>query len=317
MHVKAGSDSLASQTLRSRNNGRDAEPTVTLEQRLSDEARFFKSWLDNPLVTGAVSPSGRALARMMARYVDLSVPGPIVELGPGTGPITEALLQHGVAPERLILIEFDPDFCKLLKRRFPAVRVVQGDAYHLRQTLDHPTLANILKVPAACVVSSLPLLNKPEEQRLSLLEEAFSCMGPQGSFIQFTYGLMSPVPRNRVTGRFTATPSPSVWFNLPPARVWVYRRFSGSSQRPAKIHDLLGRLRSGKAKVQRDFKRDFEAAREWLNFAGRFKAGRFKAGRFKPVSSHPVTQPLYAKQEANHLGRTRHADVCFDRGQRP
>ncbi|NDA46857.1 MAG: hypothetical protein EBY21_06185, partial [Alphaproteobacteria bacterium] len=91
--------------------------------RFADEARFLKAWIEKPLLTGAVSPSGRSLAKMMARYVDPALPGLVIELGPGTGPVTQALLQRGIAPERLILIEYDPDFCKLLARRFPRVRV--------------------------------------------------------------------------------------------------------------------------------------------------------------------------------------------------
>ncbi|MGH8513616.1 MAG: class I SAM-dependent methyltransferase, partial [Gammaproteobacteria bacterium] len=97
-----------------------------IEERLADEARFFRSWLDNPAVAGAVSPSGRSLARMMARYVDPHKGGPVVELGPGTGAITEALLARGIAPGRLFLVEFDPGFCKLLRRRFPGVHVIKG-----------------------------------------------------------------------------------------------------------------------------------------------------------------------------------------------
>ena len=62
--------------------------------------------------------------------------GPVIELGPGTGPVTEALVEHGVDPARLILVEFNPDFCRLLRTRYPAATVVQGDAYRLRRLLD-------------------------------------------------------------------------------------------------------------------------------------------------------------------------------------
>ena len=86
-----------------------------IEKRIADEARFFRSWLDNPALAGAVSPSGRFLARMMARYVDPIKGGPIVELGPGTGAITEALLERGIAPGRLFLVEFDPRFLQALE----------------------------------------------------------------------------------------------------------------------------------------------------------------------------------------------------------
>ena len=135
-----------------------------LEQRIADEARFIRAWFDNPMKTGAVSPSGRFLARMMARYVDPERPGPIIELGPGTGPVTEALIARGIAPERLVLVEYDAAFCRLLARRYPAATIVKGDAYRLKETL-----AGILGAPAAAVVSGLPLLTKPERQRLDLL----------------------------------------------------------------------------------------------------------------------------------------------------
>ena len=193
-----------------------------LEDRLADEARFIKTWFDNPILTGAVSPSGRFLARTMARAVDPEGTAPIVELGPGTGPITEALLKRGVDPNRLVLVEYDAAFCRLLRKRFPRVQVVQADAYDLRHGL-----RGVLPAPAAAVVSSLPLLNKPETSRIALLEDAFALMQEGGSFVQFTYGMHSPVPRG--CGDFTADASAPVWFNLPPARVWVYRRGDGSS----------------------------------------------------------------------------------------
>jgi phosphatidylethanolamine/phosphatidyl-N-methylethanolamine N-methyltransferase len=191
---------------------------LRLEDRLVDEARFIWTWLDNPILTGAVSPSGRFLARMMARAVDPAGSGPIVELGAGTGPITQALLSRGVDPRRLILVEYDGAFCRLLRQRFPRVQVLQADAYALTRSL-----AGVLDEPAAAMVSSLPLLNKPDAQRVALLEEAFQLMAPHGSFVQFTYGMRSPVPRAAAL-EFEADVSPPVWLNLPPARVWVYRR---------------------------------------------------------------------------------------------
>ena len=207
---------LRSQIKRSNSQGK-----ASLEERFADEARFFKAWVENPKVTGAVSPSGRFLARMMARYVDPSSSGPIVELGPGTGPVTVALLKRGIAPERLVLVEFDAYFCKLLARRFPRCKIVQGDAYNLAKTLD-----GLLEEPAAAVVSSLPLLTRPDADRTELLRQSFAMMQPEGRFIQFTYGMVSPIPRRlHASGAmpFEAEPSPPVWLNLPPARVWIYR----------------------------------------------------------------------------------------------
>ena len=185
--------------------------------RFEDEARFLRSWLERPLVTGAVTPSGKMLARTMASYVDPRVPGPVIELGPGTGPVTDALVRRGVAPDRLVLVEFNPDFCKLLQRRFPKARIVRGDAYDIRRTLD-----GLLEEPAAATISSLPLFTKPPETRIDLLEAVQDLMRPGAPFIQFTYAMVPPIPTD--PRRYTAQASNRVWLNLPPARVWAYRR---------------------------------------------------------------------------------------------
>ena len=157
--------------------------------RLDDEVRFIRSWLEKPLAIGAVTPSGRALARTMAAYIDPSVPGPIIELGPGTGPVTEALVSQGIDPARLVLVEFDPTFCRLLRARYPTATVVQGDAYGLKRLL-----ASLLQQPAAAVVSGLPLFTKPLRMRLRLLFEAFGLMSPGAPFVQFTYNAVPPIP---------------------------------------------------------------------------------------------------------------------------
>ena len=182
-----------------------------------DETRFLRSWLERPLVTGAVTPSGKMLARTMASYVDPRLPGPVVELGPGTGPVTEALVRRGVAQDRLVLIEFNPDFCALLKRRFLKATIVDGNAFDIRGTLE-----GIIDEPASATVSSLPLLTKPLDQRLHLLNAAHGLMHRGAPFIQFTYAVVPPIPARSQS--YTASGSNRVWLNLPPARVWVYRR---------------------------------------------------------------------------------------------
>eukprot|EP01037_Dinobryon_pediforme_P008153 gene8153-8237_t len=172
-------------------------------------------------MTGAVSPSGRMLAAKMASYVDIDGLDPVIELGPGTGPVTEALLARGISPERLVLIEFNADFCIALRRRFPGVNVIEGDAYGLAQTLAQAGISR-----AAAIVSSLPLLTHHEAKRLQLLAEAFSLLKSGGLFVQFTYSFQSPMPLE-VTGLplegIVAEVSPVIWMNLPPARVWTYR----------------------------------------------------------------------------------------------
>jgi phosphatidylethanolamine/phosphatidyl-N-methylethanolamine N-methyltransferase len=252
------------------NQRSSSKPNTPIEERIADEARFFKSWLDNPAVAGAVSPSGRFLARMMARYVDPRKAGPVVELGPGTGAITEALLARGIAPGRLYLVEFDPGFCKLLKRRFPGIHVIKGDAYQLSQTL-----RGRLRRPPAAIVSSLPLLLKPETQRLALLADAFDCMSPDGCFVQFTYGRVSPVRRDKASALdFHVEASPPVWLNLPPARVWIYRRHAQAAKsvvqrRPNPAQEFFDRLKLGTEKIHLDLKKEIAAAKARLRIETR------------------------------------------------
>jgi phosphatidylethanolamine/phosphatidyl-N-methylethanolamine N-methyltransferase len=186
-------------------------------ERFGDAAQFFRTWAEKPLQLGSVTPSSRYLSRAIARHIDPRSDGPVIEIGAGTGPVTEALLHRGVAEKRLVLIEYSADFCKLLRRRFPAATVVQGDAYSLVKTLD-----GTVEAKAAGVVCGLPLFTKPEAMRLDLLRQAFSLMKQDAPFVQFTYAVVSPMPLRNAF--FEARRSPRVWRNMPPACVWVYRQ---------------------------------------------------------------------------------------------
>ena len=185
--------------------------------RLDDEVRFLRSWIEKPLHMGAVMPSGRVLARTMAQYVDADSSGPVVELGPGTGAITNALIEHGIDQKRLVLVEYNPGFCALLRDRYPLATVVQGDAYTLRDSL-----WDVLSVPASAIVSGLPLVTKPMLTRLKLIRDAFAALAPGAPFVQFTYSVAPPIPKS-LPGVSTEA-SERIWMNLPPARVWVYRK---------------------------------------------------------------------------------------------
>lgn len=162
-------------------------------------------------------PSGRLLARTMAQYVDVDSQGPVIELGPGTGAITNALIQHGVDQKRLVLVEFDPGFCALLRDRYPQATVVQGDAYKLADTL-----WSLMAQPASAVVSGLPLVTKPMLTRLKLIRDSFGLLKPRAPFVQFTYSVAPPIPKS-LPG-VTTEASERIWMNIPPARVWVYRK---------------------------------------------------------------------------------------------
>jgi phosphatidylethanolamine/phosphatidyl-N-methylethanolamine N-methyltransferase len=186
------------------------------EGESSDEYVFLRAWMRAPLVTAAMLPSGRFLSHAMAAALDPAVPGAIVELGPGTGAVTAALIERGVSPERLILIEFLPEFCEVLHRRYPAARVIAGDAFAAPDILRNLNIG-----PLAGVVSCLPLYGKKPEYRERLLHDMLR-LGPKGMpFVQATNFSRSPIPFDPTN--IAGAPSPRIWFNLLPALVWTYR----------------------------------------------------------------------------------------------
>jgi len=185
---------------------------ISREHRL-----FLKRWLRAPMRVGAVAPSSRQLGDAMARLVPRGGHGAVVELGGGTGVITAALLRGGVAPERLIVIERDVELHRHLEERFPAVKVLLGDAAGLGEAL-RPL--GIRQVDA--IVSGLPLLSIPRPIQDRILEQVLALLAPGAPLIQYTYGPMSPVDRRRF--RLEGKVAKRVAANLPPASVWVYRR---------------------------------------------------------------------------------------------
>lgn len=256
-----------------------SNPRNLIDARLGDEARFIRSWLENPRLAGAITPSGRFLARAMAHCVDPAFDGPIIELGPGTGPVTQALLARGVAPERLVLVEYEPSFCHLLAKKFPRAKIVRGDAYHLRETL----AGQLGKKPAA-IVSSLPLLTKPEAARVALLRQAFELMGADGRFIQFTYGAKSPAPLHLCQGLHIKTQSLApIWLNLPPARIFIYRHIDcpyAIEPRPDMIDKLLRQSRRFGAEIRGEFAEARARLAPADSKAKHSKTGHAKSRRF-------------------------------------
>ncbi len=177
---------------------------------------FLKGLIARPKNVGAIAPSSPALARAIALQVDPSIPGPVLELGPGTGVVTEALIERGLAPARITAIEYDPDFARMVAARFPGVHVVQGDAFDLKRTLGNGDGEGF-----AAIVSGLPLLNHPVERRHALIEGALAKLKPGAPYIQFSYGTKPPIP---APPGATVKRAALILMNLPPARVWVYRK---------------------------------------------------------------------------------------------
>ena len=182
---------------------------------LADNLRFLRALITNPKSIGAIFPSGPALAQAIARQIDPGA-GPVLEIGPGTGVITDAILRRGVAAEHLTLLEYDEDLTQHLAARFPKVRVFQGDAFDLDATLGKPNGS-----PFGAIVSGIPLLNHAMSRRQSFMADLVSRMMPGAPLIQFSYGSNAPVVP---PPGYTVIRTASVLANIPPAKVWVYRK---------------------------------------------------------------------------------------------
>lgn len=182
---------------------------------LSEQLRFLGRMVAHPRRVGAIAPSGPALVQAMVSQIDMSARGPVLELGPGSGVMTREILARGLPPQNLTVIERDPEFARIITKRFPNVNVINGDAFKL-----HALLAGQTEKFKA-IVSGIPLLNLPAERRGELIDVALDHLQPGAPFIQFSYGFHSPVAAPLGASVEMTT---FIWRNLPPARVWVYRR---------------------------------------------------------------------------------------------
>lgn len=186
---------------------------------LTDTALFMQEWLANPQGVGAVAPSSRNLADAMARWVPSDPESYVLELGPGTGVVTEALLRRGLRQERLVAIEQNSNMTRVLREKFPRAQIITGDAWKLDDLLRRRR-EPIEKVGA--VISSLPLLNFPPAEAERLAAKIRGVLEPDGRWVQFTYRIHRLRPRGASSFRLRATKV--IWFNLPPARVSVFQK---------------------------------------------------------------------------------------------
>ena len=186
---------------------------------ISDSTVFLREWLANPQRTGAVAPSSPQLGAAMARWLPRNPESFVLELGPGTGAVTDALLKRGLREDRLVAIENNPNLAKLLRKRFPHAQIITGDAWDL------DTLIKELPCPVesvGAVISSLPLLNFPKAQADALAQKIRAILEPRGRWVQYSYQIVKD--RSRGADAFKLLASKIVWFNLPPARVSVFQK---------------------------------------------------------------------------------------------
>ncbi|WP_027669271.1 phospholipid N-methyltransferase PmtA [Rhizobium leguminosarum] len=188
-----------------------------LGKRFDDEIRFFRGMMQGPKTVGSIVPTSSITAKRMASVVDIHSGLPVLELGPGTGAITKAILGRGVRPENLVAIEYSTDFHKHLQRTYPGVHFINGDAFDLQTTL-----GNFSGLTFDSVVSGIPLLNFPMAKRISLLESLLDRMPAGRPMVQISYGAISPIAAS--PDRYHIQHFDFVMRNIPPAQLWLYRR---------------------------------------------------------------------------------------------
>lgn len=179
---------------------------------------FFRSWMAAPLRVAAVAPSGNALANIITQDITPKT-GQVIELGPGTGVFTAKLLERGVRPEDITLVEYGANFARRLESRFPRTRVLQMDAAGVGD------IGFSNEAPVGAVISGLPLLSMPDQKVTAILDGAFAHLRPGAAFYQFTYGPRCPVAWPILDGLdLTATHIGRTLLNVPPAAVYRISR---------------------------------------------------------------------------------------------
>jgi phosphatidylethanolamine/phosphatidyl-N-methylethanolamine N-methyltransferase len=194
-----------------------SELRKALAEKFDDELKFYKGWMDKPKADGSIVPTSSITARRMASVIDVDSRLPVLEVGPGTGVSTKAILARGVRPENLYTVEYSADFVRHLRGLYPGVNVIEGDAFNLADTLGEQR--NML---FDCAISAVPLLNFPVGRRIAYLENLLERIPTGRPVMQITYGPLSPVPAGK--GDYTVKHFDFIMRNIPPAHLWVYRR---------------------------------------------------------------------------------------------
>ncbi|MER8576318.1 class I SAM-dependent methyltransferase [Mesorhizobium sp. M1409] len=187
-----------------------------LGKRFDEEVQFFKGWQKDKKGVGALIPTSIYAARRMASVVNPRSGMPVLELGAGTGVITKAILERGIKPHQLVSVEYSRNFYNGLVQRFPGVDFRLGNAFALNEVLGER------KGEFDCVVSAVPLLSFPMEQRVALVEDLLARIPAGRPVIQITYGPLSPVIK--MPDRYVVSHYDFVVRNIPPAQLWTYRR---------------------------------------------------------------------------------------------
>jgi phosphatidylethanolamine/phosphatidyl-N-methylethanolamine N-methyltransferase len=189
-------------------------------QEVKETELFFRQWLRSPKSMGSILPSSMALARAVTSAVAWEPGQTVVELGAGTGAISQGLLEKGMPSDALMMIELDEQLYDYLRNRFPGVRVVHGDATRLSEIVAEQEICAV-----STVVSGLPMVNMPFDFQRAIVEESVKSLLPSGYLLQYSYSPLSPIPAKKLGVK--AELVRFVLRNVPPATVWRFRPLQG------------------------------------------------------------------------------------------
>ena len=187
-------------------------------KKTDENLLFIKSWVQNPKALGSIAPSSEALGKFISKQISIKPHEYVVEIGAGTGSLTQELLASGIPPEKLIVVELDEKLSAFLKKKLPAqVMIICGNAENLGALL--PAFTQGL-IPT--IISGIPMMNLRKEEQVRIISSCFDVMNEGGTLLQFTYGPLSPLPA-KLLG-LTKKRVGHVLMNIPPATIWRYEK---------------------------------------------------------------------------------------------
>lgn len=191
--------------------------TLAKDRNKDSGLLFARRWLANPQKVGTIIPSGPHVSRLMARHARRAKDQAVIEVGAGTGPVTQALFDAGLPNDRLFVLEIDPDMCRHLRTRFPKAQVVEGDCLRVGEFIPPEWHGKI-----GSIVSGIPMVLLPYQMQKAMMDAFFSVLAPGGRVVQITFKWAEPIQGQRMGYR--GRRAGLTWKNLPPAFVWVYER---------------------------------------------------------------------------------------------